>query len=200
MYIAGAVAVLLLLAVALLCEYELYAVYVTTGSTAPQWYSPSGFFFGVSAIALAIDMLFICIMVFNGNGLDVDEYVQNAYKFAYSDLKSFQLRVYLNHQIQVTYILDSLEGKVSHLGLLYLGSLLVFLAYSILYGLTTNESNWLGVITSAAVIVLVFFFDTIEFDFLDWNMGACLYRFELLQSRVIALFVAGTSRVFLICL
>ncbi|KAJ9537610.1 hypothetical protein OSB04_030343 [Centaurea solstitialis] len=106
----GVVAVLLL-AVALLCEYELCAVYVTTGSTAPQWYSPSGFFFGVSAIALAIDMLFICIMVFNGNGLDVDEYVRNAYKFAYLDLKSFQLRVYLNHQIQVTYILDSLSRR-----------------------------------------------------------------------------------------
>lgn len=30
-------------------------------------------------------------------------------------------------------------------------------------------------------------------------MGACLYGFQLLQSRVAALFVAGTSRVFLIC-
>ncbi|KAJ0806620.1 hypothetical protein HanPI659440_Chr02g0091441 [Helianthus annuus] len=62
----GAVAVLLLLAVALLCAYELCAVYVTAGSTAPQRYSPSGFFFGVSAIALAINMLVICRMVFNG--------------------------------------------------------------------------------------------------------------------------------------
>lgn len=33
----------------------------------------------------------------------------------------------------------------------------------------------------------------------DWNMGACLYGFQLLHSRVVALFVAGTSRVFLIC-
>ncbi|GJX18732.1 hypothetical protein Tco_0221409 [Tanacetum coccineum] len=55
--------------------------YVTAGSTAHQRYSPSGFFFGVSAIALAINMLFICRMVFNGNGLDVDEYVRIAYKF-----------------------------------------------------------------------------------------------------------------------
>lgn len=62
----GAVAVLLLLAVALLCAYELCAVYVTAGSKASQRYSPSGFFFGVSAIALAINMLFICRMVFNG--------------------------------------------------------------------------------------------------------------------------------------
>ena len=57
---------LLLLAVALLCAYELCAVYVTTGSRASDRYSPSGFFFGVSAIALAINMLFICRMVFNG--------------------------------------------------------------------------------------------------------------------------------------
>lgn len=30
-------------------------------------------------------------------------------------------------------------------------------------------------------------------------MGACLYGFQLLQNRVAALFIAGTSRVFLIC-
>lgn len=63
---AGAVAVLLLLAVGLLCAYELCAVYVTAGARASERYSPSGFFFGVSAIALAINMLFICRMVFNG--------------------------------------------------------------------------------------------------------------------------------------
>lgn len=62
----GAVALLLLLGVALLCAYELCAVYVTAGAHASQQYSPSGFFFGVSAIALAINMLFICRMVFNG--------------------------------------------------------------------------------------------------------------------------------------
>lgn len=56
-----------------------------------------------------------------------------------------------------------------------------------MYGLTAKEAKWLGAVTSAAVIIL------------DWNMGACLYGFELLQSRVAALFVAGTSRVFLIC-
>lgn len=67
----GAVAFLLLLAVALLCAYELCAVYVTAGTSASQRYSPSGFFFGVSAIALAINMLFICRMVFNGN-IDLD--------------------------------------------------------------------------------------------------------------------------------
>ncbi|KAF3667672.1 hypothetical protein FXO37_09943 [Capsicum annuum] len=84
-FIRGAVAVLLLLAVGLLCAYELCAVYVTAGVRASERYSPSGFFFGVSAISLAINMLFICRMVFNGNGLDVDEYVRRAYKFAYSD-------------------------------------------------------------------------------------------------------------------
>jgi hypothetical protein len=77
--------------------------------------------------------------------------------------------------------------RASHLGLLYLGSLVVLLAYSVLYGLTARESRWLGGITSAAVIVL------------DWNIGACLYGFKLLQNRVLALFVAGISRLFLIC-
>lgn len=41
-----------------------------------------------------------------------------------------------------------------HLGLLYFGSLLVLLVYSLLYGLTAKESPWLGAITSAAVIIL----------------------------------------------
>ncbi|KAJ6713506.1 CALPAIN-5 [Salix purpurea] len=160
-----AVAILLLLAVALLCAYELCAVYVTAGKNASERYSPSGFFFGVSAIAMAINMLFICRMVFNGNGLDVDEY---------------------SHLTPMNYI-PRQSSRASHLGLLYSGSLVVLLVYSILYGLTATEARWLGFITSAAVIIL------------DWNMGACLYGFQLLQSRVVALFVAGTSRVFLFC-
>jgi len=76
--LAGAVAILLLLAVALLCAYELCAVYVTTGSRASDRYSPSGFFFGVSAIALAINMLFICRMVFNGMFLNHFFHLQTA--------------------------------------------------------------------------------------------------------------------------
>lgn len=36
-------------------------------------------------------------------------------------------------------------------------------------------------------------------SFADWNVGACLYGFQLLKSGVLALFVAGMSRVFLIC-
>ncbi|KAI3688303.1 hypothetical protein L1987_82014 [Smallanthus sonchifolius] len=182
-----AVAILLLLAVALLYAYELCAVYVTAGSTAPQRYSPSGFFFGVSVIALAINMLFICRMVFNGNGLDVDEYVRSAYKFAYSECIEVGPVACLPEPPDPNDLYPRQSRRVSHLGLLYLGSLLVLLVYSILYGLTAKESNWLGAITSAAVIIL------------DWNMGACLYGFQLLQSRVMALFVAGTSRVFLIC-
>ncbi|KAL8170914.1 hypothetical protein V2J09_022718 [Rumex salicifolius] len=168
-----AVAYLLLLAVALLCAYELCAVYVTTGFSASERYSPSGFFFGVSAIALAINMLFICRMLFNGNGLDVDEYVRKAYKYAYSDC------------VEVGPVACSPEppdpNEASHLGVLYFGSFLVLVAYSILYGLTAKEARWLGAITSTAVIIL------------DWNMGACLYGFKLLQSRVAALFIAGTS-------
>ncbi|PKI35355.1 hypothetical protein CRG98_044269, partial [Punica granatum] len=75
----------------------------------------------------------------------------------------------------------------SHLGILYAGSILVLLVYSILYGLTAKEAPLLGAITSAAIVIL------------DWNVGACLYGFKLLRSRILALLVAGTSRVFLIC-
>lgn len=106
-----AVAILLLLAVALLCAYELCAVYVTTGSRASDRYSPSGFFFRVSAIALAINMLFICRMIFNGNGLDVDEYVRRAYNLLIPiALKWVLWLVCLNHQSRTSYILGNLEG------------------------------------------------------------------------------------------
>ena len=44
--------------------------------------------------------------------------------------------------------------RASHLVLLYIGSLFVLLVYSILYGLTAKEANWLGAITSVAVIIL----------------------------------------------
>ncbi|KAK7399696.1 hypothetical protein VNO78_10885 [Psophocarpus tetragonolobus] len=182
-----AVAILLLLAVALLCAYELCAVYVTTGSRASDRYSPSGFFFGVSAIALAINMLFICRMVFHGNGLDMDEYVRRAYKFAYSDCIEVGPVACLPEPPDPNELYPRQSRRASHLVLLYLGSLFVLLVYSILYGLTAKEENWLGAITSVAVIIL------------DWNLGACLYGFQLLDSRVAALFIAGTSRVFLIC-
>lgn len=182
-----AVAVLLLLAVALLCAYELCAVYVTAGAKASQRYSPSGFFFGVSAIALAINMLFICRMVFNGNGLDVDEYVRKAYKFAYSDCIEMGPVACLPEPPDPNELYPRQSSRATHLVLLYVGSLVVLTVYSILYGLTAEEERWLGATTSVAVIIL------------DWNMGACLYGFKLLQSSVAALFVAGTSRVFLIC-
>ncbi|KAK6925768.1 Peptidase C2, calpain, catalytic domain, partial [Dillenia turbinata] len=196
--ICRAVAILLLLAVALLCAYELCAVYVSAGGLrASEQYSPSGFFFGVSAIALAINMLFICRMVFNGNGLDMDEYVRRAYKFAYSDCIEAgpvaclleppdPTELYPRQSSRHVHIVSFLM-QAAHLVLLYFGSLVVLLVYSVLYGLTAKDSHWLGAITSAAVIIL------------DWNMGACLYGFELLNSRVVALFVAGASRVFLIC-
>ncbi|KAJ7955438.1 calpain-type cysteine protease DEK1 [Quillaja saponaria] len=181
------VAVLLLVAVALLCAYEVCAVYVTAGSRASERYSPSGFFFGVSAIALAINMLFICSMVFNGKGLDVDEYVRRAYKFAYSDCIEVGPVACLPEPPDPNELYPRQSSRASHLGLLYLGSLVVLSVYSILYGLTAKEAHWLGAVTSAAVIIL------------DWNMGACLYGFQLLNSRVAALSVAGASRVFLIC-
>lgn len=182
-----AVAVLLLLAVGFLCTYELCAVYVTVGARASEQYSASGFFFGVSAIALAINMLFICRMVFNGNGLDVDEYVRRAYKFAYSDSIEVGPVACLQEPPDPNDLYPRQSRRASHLGLLYLGSLTVLFVYSIVYGLTAKESRWLGAITSVAVIIL------------DWNIGACLYGFQLLQSGVTALLVAGVSRVFLIC-
>ncbi|KAL3654770.1 Calpain-type cysteine protease dek1 [Castilleja foliolosa] len=182
-----AVAVLLLLAVGLLCAYELCAVYVTAGAKASERYSPSGFFFGVSAIALAINMLFICRMVFNGNGVDIDEYVRRAYKFAYSDCVEVGPVSCLPEPPDPNELYPKQSIRALHLGLLYFGSLLVLLVYSILYGLTAKESHWLGAITSAAVIIL------------DWNVGTCLYGFKLLKSRIAALFIAGASRVFLIC-
>ncbi|XP_047321349.1 calpain-type cysteine protease DEK1-like [Impatiens glandulifera] len=181
-----AVAILLLLAVSLLCAYELCAVYVTAGSRASERYSPSGLFFGVSAIALAINMLFICRMVFNGNGLDVDEYVRRAYKYAYSDCVEAGPVACSPEPPDPHELYPQQSRRALHLGLLYLGSLVVLLVYSLLYGLTAKESRWLGAITSVAIIVL------------DWNMGTCLYGFQLLDSRVTALFVAGAYRVFLI--
>ncbi|KAJ4808103.1 Calpain protease [Rhynchospora pubera] len=182
-----AVAYLLLLAASLLCAYELCAVYVTAGTSASQRYSPSGFFFGVSAIALAINMLFICKMVFNGSGFDVDEYVRRSYKFAYSDCVEVGPVACLPDPPDPNELYMRKSTRVLHLGLLYAGSLAILIMYSILYGLTAKESKWLGAITSVAVIVL------------DWNMGLCLFKFELLKNRVVALFVAGTSRIFLIC-
>ncbi|XP_043690975.1 calpain-type cysteine protease DEK1-like [Telopea speciosissima] len=182
-----AVTILLLLAVAIICAYELCAVYVTAGASASERYSPSGFFFGVSAISLAINMLFICRMVYNGTGLDVDEYVRRSYKFAYSDCIEVGPVACLPEPPDPNELYTQKSSGASHLGLLYLGSLVVLLSYSILYGLTAKEAQWLGAITSAAVVVL------------DWNMGVCLFGFELLKSRVAALFVAGASRVFLIC-
>ncbi|PKA55512.1 hypothetical protein AXF42_Ash006714 [Apostasia shenzhenica] len=182
-----AVAYLLLLAVALLCAYELCAVYVTSGYSASKQYSPSGFFFGVSAIALAVNLLFICRMVFSGTGLDIDEYVRRSYKFAYSDCIEVGPLACLPEPPDPNDMQMQKTRRALHLALLYLGSLLVLLAYSILYGLTAKEAHWLGAITSAAVVVL------------DWNMGACLLGFKLLRSRFVVLFVAGTSRIFLIC-
>ncbi|KAL2239163.1 UNVERIFIED_CONTAM: Calpain-type cysteine protease DEK1, partial [Sesamum indicum] len=155
-----AVAVLLLLAVGLLCAYELCAVYVTAGAKASQRYSPSGFFFGVSAIALAINMLFICRMVFNGNGVDIDEYVRRAYKFAYS---------------------DCIEGFTPWTSLFWFpfGSACIF-------NLVWPDSQRIALAWSNYISC-------------NWNVGTCLYGFKLLKSRVAALFIAGTSRVFLIC-
>nr|CAB3496180.1 unnamed protein product [Digitaria exilis] len=182
-----AVAYLLLLAVGLLCAYEFCAVYVTAGASASEVNSPSGFFFGVSAISLAINMLFICKILFNVSGFDVDEYVRRSYKFAYSDCVEVGPVSCAPEPPDPSELYMTKSRRVLHLGLLYICSLLVLVVYSILYGLTSKEARWMGALTSVAVVIL------------DWNLGLCSFRFELLKSRMILLFVAGTSRAFLIC-
>ncbi|XP_042456933.1 calpain-type cysteine protease ADL1-like [Zingiber officinale] len=181
------VAYLLLLAVALLCAYEFCAVYVTAGASASEQYSPSGFFFGVSVIALAINVLFICRIVFNGNGFDVDEYVRRSYKFAYSDCVEVGAVACLTEPPDPNELYMRKSSRALHLGLLYLGSVTVLVVYAVLYWLTAKEARWLGAVTSVAVLVL------------DWNMGVCLFAFEIVRSRIVALSVAGISRIFLIC-
>ncbi len=37
---------------------------------------------------------------------------------------------------------------------MYVGSVVVLVAYSVLYGLTARKAQWLGGVTSAAVIIL----------------------------------------------
>ncbi|PHT27126.1 hypothetical protein CQW23_33265 [Capsicum baccatum] len=77
--------------------------------------------------------------------------------------------------------LNGIRARALHLGLLYVGSLVVLLVYSILYDLTAKESNWFGATTSVVVIIL------------DWNLGAYLYGFKLLKSRVVVLFITVTD-------
>ncbi|ONL97113.1 Calpain-type cysteine protease DEK1 [Zea mays] len=181
-----AVAYLLLLAVCLLCAYDFCAIYVTAGASASELNSPSGFFFGVSVISLAINMLFICKILFNVSGFDVDEYVRRSYKFAYSDCVEVAPVSCSPEPPDPSELYMTKSSRVKHLGLLYISSLLVLVGYSILYGLTSKEARWLGALTSVAVVIL------------DWNLGLCSFRFELLKSRMIVLFVAGTSRAFLV--
>lgn len=133
-----------LLVVVLLYAYEICVVYVTIGSNASKWYSPSGFFFGASTIALAINMLIIWHMVFNGNGLDVDEYVWKAHQFAYCDSIEMGLVSCLPKPKEPNELYPWEFTRALHLGLFYLGSLIVLLVHSISYGLTVKVTHWLG--------------------------------------------------------
>ncbi|CAM6110257.1 unnamed protein product [Calypogeia fissa] len=182
-----AVFFLLLLAVTLLCGYEISAVYVSAGRSASRRYSPSAFFFGVSAIALGINMLFICKMVFHGAGLDVDEYVRRSYKFAHADTIEVGPVACMPEPPDPRDPALKKRNRASRFALLYVGSVLVLLGYSVLYGLTARKARWLGGVTSAAVLIL------------DANVGACLFGFELLKNRVVALIVAGIYRIILLC-
>ncbi|KAG6548076.1 hypothetical protein Mapa_010510 [Marchantia paleacea] len=181
-----AVFILLLLAVTLLCGYEFAAVYVSAGRPASHRYSPSAFFFGVSAIAMGINMLFICKMVFHGSGLDVDEYVRRSYKFAHADCIEVGPVACMPEPPDPRDPALQKQNRAFRFALMYLGSVLVLVGYSLLYGLTARKARWLGGVTSAAVMIL------------DANVGACLFGFKLLKSPVVALVVAGLYRVILI--
>ncbi|BFI07497.1 calpain-type cysteine protease DEK1 [Marchantia polymorpha subsp. ruderalis] len=182
-----AVFILLLLAVTLLCGYEVAAVYVSAGRSASHRYSPSAFFFGVSAIAMGINMLFICKMVYHGSGLDVDEYVRRSYKFAHADSIEVGPVACMPEPPDPRDPALQKKNRALCFATLYLGSVLVLLGYSILYGLTARKARWLGGVTSAAVMIL------------DANVGACLFGFQLLKSPLVALIVAGVYRCLLIC-
>ncbi|KAL3697653.1 hypothetical protein R1sor_011729 [Riccia sorocarpa] len=182
-----AVFVLLLLAVTLLCGYEFAAVYVSAGRTASHRYSPSAFFFGVSAIAMGINMLFICTTVFHGSGLDVDEYVRRSYKYAHADCIEVGPVACMPEPPDPHDPALQKQNRAFRFATMYLGSFLALVGYSILYGLTARKARWLGAVTSAAVMIL------------DANVGACLFGFRLLKSPVMALVVAGLYRVILIC-
>lgn len=67
----------------LICGYEVAAVYLKTGIRDANTPSKnSGYFFGISAIAVGIDLLPLIKMVFSGPGLNVDEWVTQAYLYA----------------------------------------------------------------------------------------------------------------------
>jgi hypothetical protein len=69
--------------VLLICGYEVAAVYLKTGIRDANTPSKnSGYFFGISAIAVGIDLLPLIKMVFSGPGLNVDEWVTQAYLYA----------------------------------------------------------------------------------------------------------------------
>ena len=75
--------------------------------------------------------------------------------YTFSNCLETNLYVLPRTYFHVLHSLDfSFVCRASHLGLLYLGSLVVLLVYSILYGLTAKDAHWLGAITSAAVIIL----------------------------------------------
>lgn len=67
-----------------------------------------------------------------------------------------------------------------------------------MYFLMLTE-NSCALFSSLFDLLFFFFFFFLFTCPVDWNLGACLYGFQLLDSRVAALFIAGTSRVFLIC-
>jgi hypothetical protein len=87
-------------------------------------------------------------------GLDVDEYVRRSYKFAHADA------IEVGPVACIPEPPDSKDPTVQKksspwcLVRMYFGSVIVLVAYSVLYGLTARKARWLGGVTSAAVIIL----------------------------------------------
>eukprot|EP00850_Spirogloea_muscicola_P001412 SM000005S17209 [mRNA] locus=s5:799256:809791:+ [translate_table: standard] len=179
-----AVVVQLLAAGILLCSYQVAAIYEASKSSASYRLSVGGFFFGLSVTAMSVNMCFICQMAYSGPGLDVDEYVRQAYSFARTEM--VEMGHFDHIQKPLEHSQTRSKARRMSASISYILSVLVLTAYSIAYGITARQAPWLGALTACAVLVL------------DWQMVACVLGFNILQSRGYALVIAGAYRFFLI--
>ncbi|CAH1449678.1 unnamed protein product [Lactuca virosa] len=122
----------------------------------------------------------LCAQIIIGNSLDIDEYVRSANKFDYSDCIEVGPVACLpkppdpnelyprQSRRQVPFVPFSIF-------LIKIASIHTFTwsfhNLSILFGLTAKESNWLGAITSAVVIILV-----IDVHVVGWQDEMFPYR------------------------
>eukprot|EP00850_Spirogloea_muscicola_P009608 SM000054S18094 [mRNA] locus=s54:393511:404012:+ [translate_table: standard] len=179
-----AVVVQLLAAGMLLCSYQVAAIYEASKSSASYHLSVGGFFFGLSVTAMSVNMCFICQMAYSGPGLDIDEYVRQAYSLARTEM--VEMGHFDHIQKPLEHSQTRSKARRMSASISYILSVLVLTAYSIAYGITAKQAPWLGALTACAVLVL------------DWQMVACVLGFNILQSRGYALVIAGAYRFFLI--